>query len=115
MKPIRRKMVSVLSEAVRDQIKSLNSQSLLANKVDEIEDIEAVIADEALRMCEAATMGEIIRISLLINRLKKVNENEKEKITDQFKGIAGKLIKRVEDKAGPLKLSKVCLELFSQL
>jgi len=115
MNPIRRKMLSVLSEAVRDQIKSLSPQSPLANKVDEIEDIEAVIADEALRMCEAATLGEITRISLLINRLKRVNENKKEKITDQLNSIAGKLIKHVEDKTGPLKLSKVCLELFSEL
>jgi len=114
MNPIRRKMVSVLSEAVCDQIKSLSPQSPLANEMDEIEDIEAVIADEALRMCKAATLGEITRISLLINRLKRVNRNEKEKITDQLNSIAGKLIKRVEDKTRPLKLSKVCLELFSE-
>ena len=113
MNPIKRKMVSVLSEAVREQIKSLSPQSPLTNEVDEIEDIEAVIADEALRMCEAASLGEIARISLLINRLKRVDENEKEKITDQLNSIAEKLIKRVESKTGSLKLSKVCLELFS--
>ena len=107
--------MSVLSEAVRDQINSLSPQSPLANEVDEIEDIEAVIADEALRMCKTATLGEITRISLLINRLKRVNENEKEKITEQLNSIARKIIKRVEDKTGPLKLSKVCLDLFSEL
>ncbi|MHC4411777.1 MAG: hypothetical protein ACYSYU_01290 [Planctomycetota bacterium] len=115
MNPIRKKMVSVLSEAVRAQIKSLPQQSLLANKIDEIEDIEALIADEALRMCEAASMGEITKIFLLVNKFEKVNEHEKEKITAQLNSIAEKLIKRVEDKTGPLKLSGVCLEMFSQL
>ncbi len=115
MNLIRRKMVSVLSEAARDQIKSLSPQSPLANELDEIENIEAVIADKALRICKAATLGEITRISLLISRLKRVNGNEKEKITDQLNSIAGKLIKRVEDKTEPLKLSTVCLELFPEL
>lgn len=114
MNPIRRKMVSVLSEVACDQIKSLSPRSPLANEVDQIEDISAVIADEALRMCKAATLGEITRIFLLINRLKRVNENGKEKITDQLNSITRKLIKRVESKTGPLKLSKVCLELFSE-
>ena len=116
MNPIRRKMVSVLSETAHDLIKSLGPQSPLANEVNEIEDIDAVIADEALRMCETATLSEIARISLLTSRLKRVNEDEeKEKITDQLNGIAGKIIKRVEDKTGPLKLSKVCPEMFSEL
>jgi hypothetical protein len=108
-------MASLLTEAVRAQIKSLDQQSLLANKIDEIEDIEALIADEALRMCEAASLSEITKIFLLVNKVEKVNEHEKEKIADQLNSIAEKLIKRVEDKTGPLKLSGVCLEMFSQL
>ena len=115
MNPVKKKMVSVLSEAVRAQVKSLPQQSLLADKVDEIEDIEALIAEEAFRMCKAASLGEITKISLLVNKLKKMNEHEREKIAVQLTDIAEKLIKRVEEKTGPLKLSKTCLELFSQL
>jgi len=108
-------MVSVLSKAARDQIKSLSPQSPLTNELGEIEDIEALIANEASRICEAATLGEITRMSLLISRLKRANENEKEKTTNQLNSIAGKSIKHVEDKTGPLQLSTVCLELFSEL
>ena len=113
MNPIRRKMASLLTEAVRKEIESLSPESPYAKKLKKIED--AVVAEEIEKVCKAATLGEIARISLLINRLKKVNENEKEKITDSLNSIAGKLIKRVEDKTGPLKLSKICLELFSEL
>ena len=111
MNPIRRKMASLLTEAVREEIEALSPESPYAKELNEIED--AVVAEEIEKVCKAATLGEITRISLLISRLKRVNENEKEKITDQLNSIAGKLIKRVEDKTGPLKLSKVCLELFS--
>jgi hypothetical protein len=115
MNPLRKKMVSVLSEAVRAQVKSLAQQSLPADKIDGIEDIEPLIEEEALRMVEAAGLGEIAKISLLLNKLKKVDEHEREKIVAQLTAIAEKLIKRVENKTGPLKLSRTCLELFSQL
>ncbi|MHC4075120.1 MAG: hypothetical protein ACYSRZ_01720 [Planctomycetota bacterium] len=105
MNPIRRKMVSVLSEAACDQIKSLSPESSYAKELNEIEVVDVVIAREVEKVC----------ISLLVNRLKRVNENEREKITDKLNNIAGKLIKRVENKTEPLKLSKICLELFSQL
>ena len=113
MNLIRRKMASLLTEAVRKEIEALSPESPYAKELNEIED--AVVAEEIEKVCKAATLGEITRISLLISRLKRVNENEKEKITDQLNSIAGKLIKSVESKAGPLKLSKVCLELFSEL
>ncbi|MHC4126473.1 MAG: hypothetical protein ACYSRR_08500, partial [Planctomycetota bacterium] len=106
---------SVLSEAACDQIKSLSPESSYAKELNEIEVVDVVIAREVEKVCNTATLGEITKISLLVNRLKRVNENEREKITDKLNNIAGKLIKRVENKTEPLKLSKICLELFSQL
>lgn len=108
-------MVSVLSEAARNQIRSLHPKSPYAEEIIKTGDVGTIITKEIDRICSTATLGEITRISLLINRLKKVNESEKEKITDQLNGISKKIIERVEDKTGPLKLSKVCLELFSEL
>jgi hypothetical protein len=114
MNPIRRKMASLLTEAVRKEIEALSPESPYAKELNEIEVVDVVIAREVERVCNTATLGEITRMSLLINRLKRANENEKEKISDQLNSIARKLVKRVEDKTRPLKLSKVCLELFAE-
>ena len=115
MNPIRQKMASLLTEAVRSQIEALSSESPLAKQLNEIEDIDAIITEEIEKICNTATLAEIIKISLLINRLGKVTENKQELIKNQLNSIAKNLIKRVENKTGQLMLSDVCLELFSQL
>jgi len=115
MNPIRQKMASLLTEAVRDQIEALSSESLYAKELHETGDIDAVITEEIEKICKAATLAEIIKISLLASRLGKVGANKQELIKNQLNSIAGKLIIRVENKTGQLMLSDVCLEMFSQL
>ena len=76
---------------------------------------DAVIAEEVERVCNAATLGEIAKVSLLVRRLKKSGEAKKEKIASQLVAIIKRVIKRAEDRNGSLELSKVCLQLLSEL
>ena len=115
MNPVRQKMASFLTEAVHQEIVALSPESPYIKQLNEIGDVEKIASDEMAKICNEATLGEIIKVSFLLNKLKKVTENEQEIIKNQLNNTAKKLIKRVENKTGLLKLSDICLQMFSQL
>jgi len=109
MDPIRQKLSSLLTEAAYDQIETLNSQSPCAKQLNEIKNLDTVIAEEIKKICEAATLGEITRILFLTARLNKTSGQKRETIKNGIKKIAGKVITRIEAESDPLKLPRSCL------
>jgi len=114
MNPIRRKMISFLTEAVFKKIKALDPQSPSAKELSKIEFGE-IIAEEIEKICNAATLAETTRALLLVTRLKKASGQEKEVIKSDLNTIAEQLVKRVETKSGRLKLHKTCRHLLLDL
>lgn len=115
MNPIRRKMASFLTEAVHKEIEALSPESPHAKELNEIENVDTVIAEDVGKICDVATLGEITKAFLLARRLKIVPLQEKDSVKTDLHNMAEKLVKRAEDKSGPLKLSKTCRHLFSEL
>jgi hypothetical protein len=101
-------MVSFLTEAVRNEIEALSPDSPLAKELNEIEDVNIIIAEETAKICEAATLTEITKILLLIKQLKKASAEGKEAIKNDLNSIAEQLATRVEAESGPLRLRETC-------
>ena len=115
MNLIRQKAFSFLTEATHKEIGALSPESPLAKELNEIEDVNTIIAEEIEKICNTATLAEITKALLLVRRLNKALVHEKEIIKSELNSIVEKLITRVETKSGPLKLSEACLHLFSEL
>ena len=114
MNPIKRKMASFLTEAVHKEIDALSPDSPCTKELNEIEDVDTIIADEITKICNEATLGEITKASLLARRLRIVSVQEKDSIKNDLNRMAEKLIKRAESKSGSLRLSKIYQQLFSE-
>ena len=105
MNPVKQKMISFLTEAARNQIEALGSDSPYTKELNKIEG-EDVIRKEIKLICEAATLAEMTKIIFFASRIKKASEHQKEVIKNNLKKIAEKLLSRVETKSGPLRLPK---------
>lgn len=110
MNPIRRKMISLLTEAACKEIEAVDPQSSYARELREIE-VDDVI-EEIEKICNAATLAETTRVLLLVTRLKKASGQEKEAIKSDLSTIAERLVTRVETESGRLKLPKTCRHLL---
>lgn len=115
MNPIRRKMVSFLTEAVREQIKALEPGTEPAKELSEIDNVDETIAEEIEKICRVATLADITKIFLMVKKLKKASGEEQETIKSALNDIAQELAGRVEAESGPLRLSGVYRHLFSEL
>ena len=115
MNPIRRKAISSLTEAVYKEIEALDPESAYAKQLSEITDINATIAEEIEKIYNIATLGEMTEAFLLLKRLKIASVQEKKTIKNNLSRIAEKLVRRVEAKSEPLRLSEICQHLFSEL
>ena len=111
----RQKMASFLTELLWKEIATMSPQKTETGEWCGIESSDVVITEEVERVCNAATLGEIAKVSLLVRRLKKSAKSEKEKIANRLIATVKRVIKRAEDRNGPLKLSEVCLRLLSEL
>ena len=112
MDAIRRKLSSFLLETAHKDINALDPQSPCAKQLSEIENVEAIIAEEIKRICEAATLAEITRILFLTARLNKTSGRKKETIEKNLKKITEVLVTRVETESGQLKLPQSCRRIF---
>ena len=108
-------MVSYLVEAVQEQIKALEPGSELAKELSEIDDIDETVAEEAEKICRVATLADITKVFLMVKKLKKASGEEQKTIISALNDISQELTGRVEAETGPLKLSKVCRQLFSEI
>lgn len=105
MNPIRRKMFSFLTETAYKEMAALDTQSTCAEGLSKIE-VDDIIAEEIEKICNAATLAEIMRLFTLVARLKKTFGLEKEAIKRELNKIAEQLVARVETKSGQLRLPK---------
>ena len=115
MNPIRRKMVSFLTETVQEQIKALDPGSELAKELDKIDNVDETVAEEIEKICRVATLADITKVFLMVKKLKKASEEEQETIKSALNDIAQELAERVQAESGPLKLSPAYRHLFSEL
>jgi len=59
MEPVREKLSSLLIKAANEEIKALDPQSQCAKELSQIENVDAIIAEEIKKICKVATLGEI--------------------------------------------------------
>ena len=112
MEPIRKKLISLLINDANEEIKALDPQSQCAKELSQIEDVDAIIAEEIEKICNAATLTEIIKFFFLIQRMKKTSGQKKESIKSDIKKISEVLVTRVEAESGPSKLPQSCCHIF---
>ena len=115
MNPIKRKAISFLTEAVYKEIEALEPESACAKQLSEITDIDATMAEEIEKICDTATLGEMTKVFLLLRQQKTASVQEEKTIKNNLNLLAEKLVKQAEAKSGPLRLSKICRHLFSEL
>ena len=78
-------------------------------------EFDDVVKENIRKVCEAASLKEIAKIALLVSRMKKAPEDQKEAIKSDLKKIGENLISRVEADSGPLNLPQNIHNLFSNL
>ncbi len=115
MNPIRRKAISSVTEAAYKEIEALDPESVCAKHLSEIEDVDAVIAEDVGKICKAATLGEMAKAFMYEKQLKRASGQEKKRIEEELNDVAEQIVRRAESKSGPLRLSKVYEHLFSEL
>ena len=115
MDPIRRKLSSFLTEAAHKDIKALEPQLPCAKELNGIEDVDAIIAEEIEKICNAATLIEITKNLFLTRRMKKTSGQKGETIKTELKRIAEQVVTRAESKSGPLSLPETCRHLLLEL
>jgi hypothetical protein len=115
MDPIRQKLSSFLNEAARKGIKALEPQLPCTKELNGIEDVDAIIAEEIEKICNAATLAEITKILFLTQRMKKKSGQKRKAIKSQLKKIAEEVVTRAESQAGPLSLPQTYRHLLLQL
>jgi len=115
MNPIRRKMASFLNEAAHKEIEALDPDSPYAKELNQIGDVDTVIAEEIEKICNIATLGEITKTLLLVRRLKTASLREKEAVESKLRKIAEELVRRVETESGGLRIPNACRHLLLYL
>ncbi len=111
MNPIRRKLVSLMTEVLQQKIEALQPGSPQAQELSTI-DLDKHIKQDIEKVCNSATMTEIMRILFLGGKLRKAIGQERETIKSDLKVIADLLIARLQRKSITLKLPKSCLDML---
>ena len=112
MDPIRRKLSSFLTEAAHKGAKALEPQSPCARELSEIKDVDAIIAEEIEKICNAATLTEITKNLFLMRRMEKTSGRKQETIRKNFQEMAEVLVTRAEAESGPSKLPQSCRQVL---
>ncbi len=111
MNPIRRKLVSLMTEVLQQKIEVLEPGSPQAQELSTI-DLDKYIKQDIETVCNSATMAEIMRILFLGGKLRKAIGQERETINNDLKVIADVLIARLQSKSVALRLPKSCLDML---
>ncbi len=111
MNPIRRKLVSLMTEALQQKIEALEPGSPQAQELSTI-DLDKYIKQDIEKVCNSATMAEMMRILFLGGKLRKAIGQERDTIKSDLKVIADLLIARLQRKSITLKLPKSCLDML---
>ncbi len=79
MNPIKRKLVSVMTEALERKIAALEPSSELAQELSKI-DLDKYMKQDIEKFCEAASMEEVMKIAFLGTKLRIATGQEEETI-----------------------------------
>lgn len=113
--PIRRKIVSFLTEAAYRKLGTIDAGTQCAKELSNIDDVEGVVRQEVVKICAAATLTEMTRVLFLARRLKKASGQEKVLIRTNLNTVAEELLTRVETRSCPLRLPRTCRYLLLNL
>ena len=69
MNPIRRKMITFVTEAVRKEIGALEPDCPCAKEISKLDDVGNTIAEEVEKLCNAATLGLLPKFKMNVLRL----------------------------------------------
>ena len=111
MNPLRRKLISLMTEALQQKLEALEPGSAQAQELSTI-DVDKYLKQDIEKVCNSATMTEVMRILFLGGKLRKAVGREQETIKSDLKVIADELIARLESKSITLNLPKSCLDML---
>lgn len=115
MNPIRRRMVSLLTEAALARVEALDPASVRGQELSKICDADRVIKEDIQKICDVITLAELTKIFHLTRRMKKTSGKKKETIKRSLQKIAEVLITRAEAESGPLKLPQACRHILMDI
>lgn len=115
MNPVKSKLASLMIDAARKGICSLDKTSPHFKDLKTI-DIDKVITEDVNRICEGISMAEIMQVMPLVAKLKIVcKADEQDAVKCRIKEIALRVVERVECAGGKLKIPASCRDLLLEL
>ncbi len=111
MNPIRRKLISLMTEVLQQKIEALEPGSRQAGELGTI-DVDKHIKHDVEKFCNIATMAEVMKIIFLGGKLRKAIGQERETIKSDLKVIANVLLARLESESVTLRLPRSCLDML---
>ena len=114
MGPIRRKLSSLLTQAVEQGMAALDPESPCAKELGKSA-VAKILREEIEKICTAATWGEISRAGLLVSRLQKASPQERGPVKADLGRIIEGLVTRVESESGKLRIPEACRRMLLEL
>ena len=100
-----------MTEVLQQKIEALERGSPQAQELSTI-DPDKYIKQDIEKVCNSATMTEIMRILFLGGKLRKATGQERETIKNDLKVIADVLFARLQSKSVALRLPKSCIAML---
>ena len=100
-----------MTETLGQKIAALEPSSELAQELSTI-DLDKYMKQDIEKVCEAASMEEIMKIAFLGTKLRIATGQEEEIIKGNLKTIADELLARLESNSITLDLPKCCLDML---
>lgn len=113
MHPLRRQIAGFLTEAARAGIKHLDKNSAAARELSAL-DIDAVLKEDIDKICSVMSFFEITKIISLVTQIK-VGHQDRDRLKEEIKQIARKLMERVEKERGSLRIPLSCRDVLFEL
>ncbi len=111
MNLVKRKLVSLMTEALQQKIDILEPSSPLAQELSTV-DLDKYMKQDIEKVCNSATMTEVMRILFLGGKLRNAIGQEETALKKDLKVITDELIARLQSKSITLYLPKSCLAML---
>ena len=111
MNLVKRKLASLMTEALQQKIQALDPNSPQAKELSTV-DLDKYMKQDIETVCNAATMAEVMRLIFLGGQLRNATGQEEEDIKKDLKVVADEIIARLQSKSITLNLPKRCLDML---
>jgi len=111
MNLLRRKLASFLIDAARQAIERVDPSSPCARALAKL-DLEPALSEDIGRLTAALSVSQIVRLLSLGRRLREGAPAKQEAAKEELKDITRRVVDRVENESGPLKLPPECRDLL---